>query len=126
MLVCVNCGAVFEVNDLDFDEHDKPKYCPECGHSQFEFEYDEPSRAERRKNSFAKAKHKQNICRHNYGWEWYDNLHQYADNKIHCSCPLCSAKTGRYGPNDWPMPDKKKISEMRDQLFDFQTIGENE
>ena len=20
---------------------------------------------------------------------WYDNLHQYSKNKIHCSCPLC-------------------------------------
>ena len=30
-------------------------------------------------------------------WEYYDNLHQYSKNKIHCSCPLCSAKTRNKG-----------------------------
>ena len=28
---------------------------------------------------------------------YYDNLHQYSKNKIHCSCPLCSAKTRNKG-----------------------------
>lgn len=28
---------------------------------------------------------------------YYDNLHQYSKNKIHCSCPLCSAKTKNKG-----------------------------
>ena len=27
----------------------------------------------------------------NGGWEYYDNLHQYSKNKIHCSCPYCNA-----------------------------------
>jgi hypothetical protein len=27
----------------------------------------------------------------------YDNLHQYSKNKIHCSCPTCSAKTRNKG-----------------------------
>lgn len=27
----------------------------------------------------------------------YDNLHQYSKNKIHCSCPICSAKTRNKG-----------------------------
>ena len=27
----------------------------------------------------------------------YDNLHQYSKNKIHCSCPMCSAKTRNKG-----------------------------
>ena len=31
-------------------------------------------------------------------WDgYYDNLHQYSKNKIHCSCPLCSAKTRNKG-----------------------------
>ena len=30
-------------------------------------------------------------------WEYYDNLHQYSKNKIHCSCPLCSSKTRNKG-----------------------------
>ena len=30
-------------------------------------------------------------------WEYYDNLHQYSKNKIHCSCPMCSTKTRNKG-----------------------------
>lgn len=40
-----------------------------------------------------KAKHKKHIAEDIYGWEWYHNLHQYSKNKVHCSCPCCSAKT---------------------------------
>ena len=32
-----------------------------------------------------------------WGTGYYDNLHQYSKNKIHCSCPLCSAKTRNKG-----------------------------
>ena len=31
------------------------------------------------------------------GWQYYDNLHQYSKNKIHCSCPICSTKTKNKG-----------------------------
>lgn len=31
------------------------------------------------------------------GYGLYDNLHQYSKNKIHCSCPMCSAKTKNKG-----------------------------
>lgn len=31
------------------------------------------------------------------GWEYYNNLHQYSKNKIHCSCPSCNAKTRNKG-----------------------------
>ena len=30
-------------------------------------------------------------------WEYYDNLHQYSKNKIHCSCPNCQTKTRNKG-----------------------------
>lgn len=49
--------------------------------------------AERRHNDVTKALRKREICRKNYGFEYYDNLHQYSKNKIHCSCPMCTAKT---------------------------------
>ena len=32
-----------------------------------------------------------------YRCGFYDNLHQYSKNKIHCSCPMCSAKTRNKG-----------------------------
>ena len=28
---------------------------------------------------------------------WYNNLHQYSKNKIHCSCPDCNTKTRNKG-----------------------------
>jgi len=55
----------------------------------------------------------------------YDNLHQYADNKIHCSCPLCSAKTNNKchnGPRgwapskNWSITDQRKLDDMELQL----------
>ena len=45
------------------------------------------SRAERRKNSWAKAIRRDKIVK-----SW-GPLHRYCDGKIHCSCPLCAAKT---------------------------------
>lgn len=33
-------------------------------------------------------------------WEYYNNLHQYSKNKIHCSCPNCSPKTRNKGRRD--------------------------
>lgn len=52
-------------------------------------------RSTRRKNDWRKAKRKEWIVHHVYCWPegWYDNLHEYSKGKIHCSCPLCAAKT---------------------------------
>ena len=61
------------------------------------------TRAERRHNDVTKALRKRKIIEEVYihmpgsTWSWYDNLHQYSKNKIHCSCPLCSAKTKNKG-----------------------------
>lgn len=55
------------------------------------------TRAERRKNDYNKAMRKKHIAEEVYGRDCYDNVHQYSDNKIHCSCPLCSSKTNRNG-----------------------------
>lgn len=71
------------------------------------------NRAERRHLNIKKALRKKKIS-DNYGFaiynnsHYYDNLHQYSKNKIHCSCPICSAKTnnktkrnisGNYNPS---------------------------
>ena len=54
-----------------------------------------------------KAERKRDIARKIYrswnggeDWEYYDNLHQFSKNKIHCSCPYCSAKTRNKGRRD--------------------------
>ena len=76
--------------------------------------------AEKRHNDWKKAIRKKKII-NAYGFDYYDNLHQYSKNKIHCSCPLCRAKTrdNTYGPKEqWPIRDEKRIDEMHDQILD--------
>ena len=60
------------------------------------------SRAWRRYKDYTKAKRKSDIDKSIHSWSnwlhpWYNNLHQYSKNKIHCSCPICSAKTRNKG-----------------------------
>ena len=83
------------------------------------------NKAEKRHNDWCKAIRKRNIVHHIYGWNegWYDNLHQYSKNKIHCSCPICRAKTAKRkqiwsGGKNWSVADEKRIEEMDDQLLD--------
>ena len=52
---------------------------------------------------------------------YYDNLHQYSKNKIHCSCPACSSKTRnkghrRYRPGNYMKHVNYKASELRRQV----------
>ena len=59
-------------------------------------------RALRRHYNVKKAIRKRNIARqiysnHESDYEYYDNLHQYSDNKIHCSCPLCAFNAKKNG-----------------------------
>ena len=84
--------------------------------------------AEKRHNDWRKAIRKRRIDRERSGEnltnkDWYNNLHQYSKNKIHCSCPMCRAKTGKrksWGTNrkNWSIADEKRIEEMQDQIFD--------
>ena len=61
-----------------------------------------------RKMAWRHAIRKRRIAREIYrawhwgeiGWEYYPNLHQFSKNKIHCSCPICSAKTRNKGKRD--------------------------
>lgn len=72
------------------------------------------TRAWRRYKDYTKAKRKRGIDLNSYWWYykpkdlmtfwidgrrcgWYDNLHQYSKNKIHCSCPDCSPRTRNKG-----------------------------
>ena len=79
--------------------------------------------AEKRHNDWKKAIRKRKII-NAYGWDYYDNLHQYSKNKIHCSCPLCRSKTskryklfghGGTGGKHWSHSDQKKIDELEDK-----------
>lgn len=78
----------------------------------------------KRHMDYTKALRKRNIARKHYGFDYYDNLHQYSDNKIHCSCHLCARKTnhkhrtyGDYSPTkNWKKSDYLKIQKFLDEL----------
>ncbi len=70
--------------------------------------------AEKRHNDWKKAIRKRKIIRQ-YGFDYYDNLHQYSKNKIHCSCPLCRGLT-KAGENN--ISDIRKLEEMDSQILD--------
>ena len=87
--------------------------------------------AENRDVSRRKALRKRRIARDIYrcwasliengGWEDYDNLHQYSKNKIHCDCPMCSAKTRnkgkrRYKSGNYMRHLNYKVSELKRQI----------
>lgn len=99
--------------------------------------------AVKRHNDWKKAIRKRNICIHEYGQEYYDNLHQYSKNKIHCSCALYTAKTNtkinkskgpvsnytrtsrlattnnRNGKKNYKVSDLKKIQRLNFSLEDY-------
>ena len=89
------------------------------------------SRDYTRKTAYKKALRKQRITREVYSWsnpewEYYDNLHQYSKNKVHCSCPDCSPKTRNkgskrkrknYAPSlNYKNSEIKRIIDMDEQL----------
>ena len=76
------------------------------------------NRAEKRHNDWKKAIRKRRIDRErntNGIHDWYDNLHQYSKNKIHCSCPICRGLT-KAGKNN--ISDIRKLEEMNSQIME--------
>lgn len=72
----------------------------------------------RRKKDYSKALRKRSISRNVYIHDWYDNLHQYSKNKIHCSCGMCRFRN-TWEPNRRPMADVRRIEGMRNQLDEY-------
>lgn len=90
------------------------------------------SRAYNRDVSRRKALRKRRIDKAiSYGdCPFYNNLHQYSKNKIHCSCYMCSAKTnnkgkrrmlhGNYAPSkNWKYSDLQKKTMMDAQEDEY-------
>ena len=80
------------------------------------------TRADRRHNNIKKAIRKQKIAKSVYpgegeSWNYYDNLHQYSKNKIHCSCYSCSCKTRdkkkKYAPT---LKERRRMNEMEYEI----------
>ena len=79
----------------------------------------------RRWQDHMKAKRKRSIALHVYGFEFYQIPGKYDKGKIHCSCPLCRAKTNKQkarvglggpGSKNWTISDLKKIEEGQSQM----------
>ncbi len=73
-----------------------------------------------RKMDWKHAKRKRAIVRDVMGIDWYDNLHQYSKNKIHCSCCLCRPrKELGLNPNSIainPIQDQRRLQAMRREM----------
>ena len=88
-------------------------------------------RGKRRKQDYTKAvsKRHKDISRGEMFVEhpWYDNLHQYSKNKIHCSCPLCAFNAKKHGRvlfgRILPMGDKKREDKLLSQLEEYRKIS---
>ncbi len=82
------------------------------------------SRARARDLMWRKARHKQRLDAHLCPWwpyPYYNNLHQYSKNKVHCSCPDCSPKTRnkghrRYRKGNYSRSMNYKMSELRKKI----------
>ena len=89
------------------------------------------TRAWRRHKDYVKAKRKKNIdaqwANSTFWRPWYDNLHQYSKNKIHCSCPMCACKSNNkhskaacYVPHWNPLlSDLRQVISMDDDEFEY-------
>ena len=93
-------------------------------------------KAWRRHKDYSKAKRKRNIDLDKQShwndeigthiYPCYNNLHQYSDNKIHCSCPMCRCKTnnkgaaamyhGTYNPT---LMDMRRQLSMNDDYLEY-------
>ena len=80
------------------------------------------SSSERRHKDFHKAIRKRNISKVIYGnrFDYYNNLHQYSKNKIHCSCYWCSKKKTGNSIMDLSIRDRRNKQMMDDSLKDFE------
>jgi len=87
-----------------------------------------PKRGNRRKQDFHKAisKRKTNNNVKNIGTLWYDNLHQYSKNKIHCSCLMCAFNSKKHGQvvfKSISHGDMMRLEDMKEQIRDYNTFG---
>lgn len=50
---------------------------------------------------------------------WYQNLHQYSKNKIHCSCWMCQSRSGENNSTkNYRASDRRKLDRVRSELIE--------
>ena len=86
------------------------------------------TRSQRRYTDYTKAVRKQDISKQCYGFEWYDNLHEYSKGKVHCGCCMCREKTNNKGRKhrhvwypliNWKQSDRKKLESMKEEFDEY-------
>ena len=88
------------------------------------------TRGNRRKQDYRKAisKRRKDVSRGETfnSHPWYSNLHQYAKNKIHCSCILCAfngRRNGRIVYKARTASDMRKEEKFNSQLKEFKKVS---
>lgn len=78
------------------------------------------TKAERRHNDWTKIHRKAEIIKNTYseGKDWFNKVfagkeHKLSKYKVHCSCPMCSAKTRRDG---YKISDLRKLDSLKSSL----------
>lgn len=89
------------------------------------FRGEKMKRGERRKKNYTKAVRKQKIAKAIYAGTapWYNNLHQYSKNKIHCSCPRCAFNAryhGRVVRKELPYSEMLRAASLNDRLKEYE------
>lgn len=87
------------------------------------------SKAKKLDNDNYEINRKKKISENILGYEVFHHLHQYSKNKIHCSCPLCRAKTQRkmdYMGGSKHRQGGKNLSIKDRKSFDDMNIKERE
>lgn len=72
-----------------------------------------------RRKALRKKRISDNFWPHASNYPYYDNLHQYSKNKIHCSCPMCSQKTknkGKPARKNYNPTHNYKASDLRKKI----------
>lgn len=72
-----------------------------------------------KRKALRKRRIAENIYYDSKSHPYYNNLHQYSKNKIHCSCPMCSPKTrnkGRRDRKNYQRALNYKFSELKRQI----------
>ena len=72
-----------------------------------------------RRKALRKKRISDNFWTHASNYPYYDNLHQYSKNKIHCSCPMCSQKTknkGKRARKNYNPTHNYKASDLRKKI----------
>ena len=83
-----------------------------------------------RSKAYNRYQHKKHAIRHKRITQevyntpnYFDEFNKYDSFKIHCSCPMCRAKTAKRkqvfsGGKNWSITDKKKIDKMKEQVLE--------